>query len=116
MIGCWPSGSGMLSLMTRRDLLFSGIAFAVRQGKLDEASRLIENRTADGFLSAAVLHVRKGTTDFQRAFGKAQAADAVFLLASITKPMTCTAAMILADRKELSIEDPVQKFIPEFRG
>ena len=30
--------------------------------------------------------------------------------------MTASAVMLLSDRKQLSLEDPVNKFIPEFRG
>ena len=30
--------------------------------------------------------------------------------------MTASAVMLLSDRKQLSLEDPVSKFIPEFRG
>jgi CubicO group peptidase (beta-lactamase class C family) len=33
-----------------------------------------------------------------------------------SKPMTATALMVLADRKEISLADPVQRFIPEFQG
>lgn len=102
--------------MTRRTLLFGGVALALRQSKLDEAARLIEAQAASGQVGAAVLHVEGAGVSFRRSFGKAQNSDAVFLLASITKPMTCTAVMILADRKELSIEDPVTKYLPEFKG
>ncbi|MGH9631080.1 MAG: serine hydrolase domain-containing protein [Bryobacteraceae bacterium] len=101
--------------MTRRRLLLD-LALAFRQSKLDEAVRLIEDRITSGKVSAAALSVRSGNAEFKRGFGKAGTSDAVFLLASITKPMTCTAVMLLADRKELSITDPVQKFIPEFQG
>jgi CubicO group peptidase (beta-lactamase class C family) len=52
----------------------------------------------------------------KRSFGKASTPDAVYLMASITKPMTATAVMLLSDRKQLSINDPVQKYIPEFTG
>lgn len=102
--------------MTRRDLLMSGVALALRQGKLDEAARLLESKTGSGDVSAAVLHVRNGSNEFVRAFGKAPNPEAVFLLASITKPMTATAAMILVDQGKLSLTDPVQKYIPEFKG
>jgi CubicO group peptidase (beta-lactamase class C family) len=102
--------------MTRRDVLMSGVGFALRQGKLDEAARLLESKTASGDVSAAVLHVRNGSSEFIRTFGKAPNPEAVFLLASITKPMTCTAAMILVDQKKLSLTDPVHKYIPEFQG
>jgi beta-lactamase class C len=100
--------------MTRRTLLFNGIALALRQGKLDEAVSLIQNQTKSGEVAAASLHVQSGKDILHRAFGKAENPDAVFLLASITKPMTCTAVMRLADRKELSIDDPVRKYLPEF--
>jgi CubicO group peptidase (beta-lactamase class C family) len=102
--------------MTRRTLLFSGVALALRQGKLDEAARMIENQTKSGEVTAAALHVQSGKDSLIRAFGKAPDANAVFLLASITKPMTCTAVMRLSDRKELSIDEPVRKYLPEFFG
>lgn len=102
--------------MTRRTLLFSGVALALRQGKIDEAVRMIETQSSSGEVSAAALHVQNGKDDIRKGFGKAKDANAVFLLASITKPMTCTAVMKLADRKELSIDDPVHKYLPEFFG
>ncbi len=40
----------------------------------------------------------------------------MFLLASITKPITATGVMTLVDCGRLSLSDPVRKFIPEFTG
>jgi beta-lactamase class C len=60
--------------------------------------------------------VRQKAFTFSKAFGRATSPETVFLLASITKPMTVTGAMILADRGALSLSDPVRKFIPEFSG
>jgi CubicO group peptidase (beta-lactamase class C family) len=42
--------------------------------------------------------------------------DALFRIASMTKPITATAIMILADEHRLSVSDPVEKYLPEFRG
>ena len=92
------------------------MAAALRRDRLDEAVRLISERAASGEVAGAVLNVRCGDESLERAFGEARTPRAVFLLASITKPMTATAVMILADRGALSLDDPVQKFIPEFRG
>jgi len=39
--------------------------------------------------------------------------DAIFAIASMTKPITGCAVMMLQDEGKLSIEDPVAKFIPE---
>ena len=41
--------------------------------------------------------------------------DTLFAIASMTKPITATAAMILVDEGKLSLEDPVSKSIPEFK-
>ncbi len=40
--------------------------------------------------------------------------DTIFWIASMTKPITATAVMMLQDEGKLSIEDPVSKYIPEF--
>src|ERR1700678_1287690 len=42
--------------------------------------------------------------------------DTVFRLASVTKPVTCAGIMILVDEGRLSLIDPVEKFLPEFKG
>ena len=42
--------------------------------------------------------------------------DAIFRIASMTKPITATAVMILADRQKLSVNDAVEKYLPGFRG
>lgn len=40
--------------------------------------------------------------------------DSIFRIYSMTKPITSVAAMILVDRKLLSIDDPLSKYIPAF--
>lgn len=81
---------------------------------LDEAADLIQSQVDAGKLTAATLAVNNDGDSFRRAFGEAEADDAVFLIASISKPMSSTGIMLLADRGELSLSDPVMKFIPEF--
>lgn len=83
-------------------------------GAMDTSIRIIQHQVDTGALESAVLHVRRGRDLRERAFGKAASPDAVFLLASITKPMTAAAVMLLADRGEFRITDPVSRFIPEF--
>jgi CubicO group peptidase (beta-lactamase class C family) len=43
-------------------------------------------------------------------------ADAIFWIASQTKPMTAVAVMMLVDEKKLALDDAVEKYLPEFRG
>ncbi len=43
-------------------------------------------------------------------------ADALFWIASQSKPITATALMMLVDEGKLSLDDPVANILPEFRG
>lgn len=42
--------------------------------------------------------------------------DALFWIASMSKPMTATALMMLVDAGKVRLEDPVEKYLPEFKG
>lgn len=42
--------------------------------------------------------------------------DGLFLMASITKPIVYTAAMMLAERGELSLTERVVRYVPEFKA
>jgi CubicO group peptidase (beta-lactamase class C family) len=42
--------------------------------------------------------------------------DSIFRIASMTKPITSAAMMMLWEEKKWALEDPVSKFIPEFEG
>jgi CubicO group peptidase (beta-lactamase class C family) len=47
---------------------------------------------------------------------KAMRADALFWIASQSKAMTATAVMMLVDEGKIALDDPVEKYLPEFRG
>ncbi len=42
--------------------------------------------------------------------------DALFWIASMSKPMTATALMMLVDQDQIKLDDPVEKYLPEFHG
>ncbi len=42
--------------------------------------------------------------------------DCIFWIASQSKPMTATALMMLVDEGKVSLDDPVEKYLPEFKG
>ena len=42
--------------------------------------------------------------------------DTIFHIMSVTKPITCAGVMALVDQGRLSLLDPAEKFIPEFKG
>ena len=49
------------------------------------------------------------------AANKAMPTDALFWIASQSKPITAAALMILVDEGKVSIDDPVTKYLPEFK-
>jgi len=42
--------------------------------------------------------------------------NSLFWIASMTKPMTATALMMLVDEGKVRLDDPVEKYLPEFKG
>lgn len=83
--------------------------------ELTTAAASLQRAVQEGRLRAAALCVRRDREVLcQAGFGEASNLDSIFLIASITKPLTAAAIMLLADRKELTLQDPVVRFIPEF--
>ena len=88
---------------------------ALRRERVDEAVETLAQATGQGQVAAAVLHVVQRENSLTRSFGKASD-DAMFLLGSISKPISMTALMTLFDRGEFKLKDLVRKFIPQFVG
>ena len=73
---------------------------------------------------AAILVGRSGKTVPPRFFGRQGPEpdaepirrDAMFYMASVTKPVICTAGMLLVERGQLNLTDRVTRYIPEFTG
>lgn len=82
----------------------------------------MEQFVAEGVISGSVTLVAKDGKVLQNvAVGKADIEGdkpmregTMFAIASMTKPVTATAVMILKDEGKLKIDDPVSKYIPEF--
>ncbi len=71
---------------------------------------------------AVVLVARDGKLVYQKALGMQDAArnvpmalDSIFRIYSMTKPIVSVAAMILVEEGRLSLEEPISKFLPEFK-
>ena len=95
------------------------------QQQLDRAGDILRSEVDAGRISAAAITVaRKKTIVLSQGFGKlshsAEAPqvqpDSIFLLASITKPVTACALMILVDRGLVSLDDPVSQYLPDYTG
>lgn len=91
--------------------------FAQGSGQVFEAAgQVLQSHVEAGRLDAAVFAVRHRDTTYARSFGGAADPDAIFLLASITKPIVIAAVMSLHDEGAFQLEDRVGKFIGEFHG
>jgi CubicO group peptidase (beta-lactamase class C family) len=65
---------------------------------------------ADGILDVQAVGMR----DIEA--GDPMRTDSIFRIMSMTKPITAIAIMMLIDEGKLSLDDPVEKHLPEFRG
>ncbi len=91
---------------------------------LSEIRPAMQSCVEDGEIAGAVTLVgRKDCILHHEAVGmlnletrQPMTRDALFRIASMTKPMTAIAIMMLVDEGKLSIDDEVEKHLPEFRG
>ena len=80
----------------------------VESGDISGAVTLVGN-------TAGVLHHEAvGKADI--AAGRDMKKDDLFRIMSMTKPVTAVGIMILRDEGKLSVNDPVEKHLPEFKG
>ncbi len=86
------------------------------QQRLDQAAQILAAETQSGRVSAAaIIVVKNGSIVLHQGFGKAKP-DTVFLLASISKPVTATALMLLVERGKISLDDPALLYLPELKA
>src|SRR6202163_2746527 len=83
--------------------------------RLERLAQAIKRDVDQGRMPGAVVAIaRKGKLAYYEAFGFADKAanvpmpkDAIFALASMTKPMVAVATLILAEQGDLLLNDPV---------
>lgn len=92
--------------------------------RLARIDSMIEKAVREGTIPGAVaLVARKGKIVHHQAYGLADTAsnramkrDDIFRIASQSKAITATAVMILWEEGRFRLDDPVSKYIPEFRN
>ena len=91
--------------------------------RLDRISSAVQHSIDDKRIAGAVtLVLRHGQVAFFKAQGMAdrEAAkpmqrDSIFRICSMTKPITTVGAMILYEEGKFLLDDPVSKYLPEFK-
>jgi CubicO group peptidase (beta-lactamase class C family) len=107
-------------------LLSASGASAVESGRpgLAAIAARMQQFTDQGQIAGAVTVVGRhdqtlsfeavGLRDIEA--GQPMTRDTLFRIASMTKPITAIGVMILAQQHKLSVDDPVEKYLPEFCG
>ncbi|MDG2003192.1 MAG: serine hydrolase, partial [Novosphingobium sp.] len=109
--------SGPVMAQTLRHPVETGMSHT----RLQRVTEVAEKHVADGSLSGVVTLVyRKGhqahisVRGFQDLATKApMRRDTIFAMASMTKPITAVAAMILVEDGKLRLDEPVDRLLPE---
>jgi CubicO group peptidase (beta-lactamase class C family) len=92
--------------------------------RLQRISQMIARRIAAGEIAGAVtLVARKGKVAFESSQGvmdldskQPMTPANMFRIASMTKPIVGVAIMMMVEEGKLHLNDPVSRYIPEFRG
>lgn len=99
------------------------VSAALTGRRLQELGELIEGEVNQGLIPGAVVLVTQaGQTVYEAAIGYSQPVertpmrrDAVFWLASMTKPVTSVAALMLVEAGRLGLDDAVRDHLPALR-
>ncbi len=91
--------------------------------RLQRISQMLERRIAAGDLAGAVAIVaRRGKVVHHSAQGvmdleskQPMSSGSMFRIASMTKPIMGVAVMMLVEEGKLHLNDPIARYIPEFR-
>ena len=92
--------------------------------KLSRIDEFLNGQVAQGEIPGAIVLIqRHGKPVYFRCFGKRDVdagidmtPDTIFPLHSLSKTVTSFAAMMLVDRGNIKLDDPVSKYIPSFAG
>lgn len=85
----------------------------------------VERAIDDGRIVGGVLYVESGDRSYEKVYGlravtpnrEEMTRDTIFDMASITKSMAATPAiMLLVERGEVELDAPVRRYVPEFSG
>jgi CubicO group peptidase (beta-lactamase class C family) len=99
-------------------------ALGLSSERLDRIGTAVQRGIDDKRVAGAVtLVIRHGKIGWFKAQGmmdreaaKAMPTDAMFRICSMTKPITTVAAMMLYEEGKFLLDDPVSKYLPEFKN
>lgn len=113
----------MTRLLLVLPLLFVAAIEAAPSFSAADLTAYLRDVTARGAVPGVVVAVvDRGGVVYQEAFGRMNAAkkvpmakDTIFNIASMTKPVTSVAIMMLVDEGRLKLDDDVAKYLPKYK-
>jgi CubicO group peptidase (beta-lactamase class C family) len=109
--------------LTSALLLLCVQAHALSHERIARIDALMSTLDDRGQFNGAILVAQRGEIIYRNGFGKANfqsgthfTPDTPSNIASVTKPFTAMAVMMLAERNKLRYDDAVSKYLPEFIG
>ncbi len=86
----------------------------------DAVKALIDKKEMAGAVIAVTRHGKvvmfEALGEMEAGSGKAMRPDAIVRIYSMTKPITTVAGMILVEEGKIGLDDPVSKYLPEFKN
>lgn len=94
-----------------------------RVNRLQHLTRLLKNFMEEGPAGCACTVVRRGEVLYDACFGYADVEherkiepDTIYRIYSMTKVITCAAALMLYERGLYLLNDPLEEYLPEFKN
>ena len=112
------------SVVTLWTILTAITACARAEEQLDSLVEIMNQAVTDKQVAgASFIVVHQGEVVFREGFGYADieskrpfTADELLPIASVSKPFMASVVMALVDQRKLNLDDPVEKYLPAFKG
>jgi CubicO group peptidase (beta-lactamase class C family) len=109
------------ALLTPDNLAFTRRTPAIKASLTERIDALFSEYARPDVPGASVLIIKDGKVLYKKAYGLADVESRLrsttttnYRIASMTKQFTAMATMILAERKRLSLDNPLTRFLPDF--
>jgi CubicO group peptidase (beta-lactamase class C family) len=116
----WPALGAEAPLPFAKDLQSHGVTQGQLESLADIMRQAVEQEQIAG---GSFLVAHKGEIVFREAFGYADreskrpfTTDELLPIASVSKPFLASVLMALVEQGMLKLDDPVEKYLPEFQG
>ncbi|MDA8634705.1 beta-lactamase family protein [Verrucomicrobiales bacterium] len=112
------------SVVTLWAILTAITACARAEEQLDSLAEIMNQAVTDKQVAgASFIVVHQGEVVFREGFGYADieskrpfTADELLPIASVSKPFMASVVMALVDQGKMNLDDPVEKYLPAFKG